>query len=204
MKKIISVVLLLAFLMCITACGGSGNPPSGGNPPAEATVYEVLNTLANKSYAKVNVKIETQTEGVQLSAEYALTQSNVQYKIEQLNLLPEDGSSPDASSAYKSTVSGSAAIQNGEIVLDGASVSLPSYSELQGAFKFEESNLSGIVQESGTLEASVVSPSAFYGRTANVQNMKVAVEYTQTALTKIVITYQASGTAVTATYAFEA
>ena len=202
MKKIlISVVLLLALLMCITACGGQKPPVGGGgNPPS---VYEALDALAGQSYAKVTAEIVTQTEGVQLAAKYVLTQSNVQYSIEQLNLLPENGDVTNLVSSYKSKIEGSAAINNGEIVLDGASVSLPSYDVLKGAFKFSESNFANVEVENDFFEADVVSPSAFYDATANVQNMKVSVEYTQTALAKIVVAYQAASTAVTATYTFE-
>ena len=86
--------------------------------------------------------------------------------------------------------------------LDGEGVTLPSYDELKGNFSFAESNFKNVTTQGNSLSADVESPSSFYGSTVNVQNMKVTVEYTETALSKIVITYQTANSTVTTTYEF--
>ena len=92
---------------------------------------------------------------------------------------------------------------NGEIIiLDGTNVTLPAYDELRGAFNFDESNLKNIVTESNSLKADVISPSMFYGSNVNVQNMRIDVEYSETELLKIVITYRTNYSTVTNTYEF--
>ena len=211
MKKIIiSMVLLFALLMCITACSGSKDPeptPGGSDtptPPIPQTVYEKLDSFVDKEYKKVKVGVVTNTDNIQLSAEYVLTQYNVLYSIEQLNLLPPDGDITEVSPEYKTTISGSAIVDNEEIIiLDGANVTLPTYDELKGDFNFNEDNLKNVIIENNTLIADVLSPSMFYGAEVNVQNMKITVEYTETAISKIIITYQTTYSSVTTTYEFE-
>ena len=208
-KLIISIVLLFALLMYITACSGSKDPeptPGGSDtptPPISQTIYERLDGLADKEYKKVKVGVVTNTDDIQLSAEYVLTQYNVLYSIEQLNLLPHDGDISEIPPEYKTTISGSAIVDNGEIIiLDGTNVTLPSYDELKGNFNFDESNLKNIVTESNSLKADVISPSMFYSSNVNVQNMRIDVEYSETELLKIVITYRTNYSTVTNTYEF--
>lgn len=206
MKKIIiSFVLFFASLTCITACSGLKDlkPTSSGNSAVEQTVYEQLDALTDMNYTKVKVDVVTITESIQLSANYVLTQDNVQYSIEQLNKLPSNGDVTGISPGYKSTITGSASVDNGEIILDGVNVTLPTYEELKGNFNFDESNLKNVIIENNTLKADVVSSSAFYGSEVHVENMKITVAYTQTALSKIIITYQTAYSSVTNTYEFE-
>ena len=84
----------------------------------------------------------------------------------------------------------------------GEGVTLPSYDELKGNFSFAESNFKNVTTQGNSFSADVVSPSNFYGSTVNVQNMKVTVEYTETAFSKMVITYQTANSTVTTTYEF--
>lgn len=209
-KSIIALVLSFALLMCITACSGSKDPeptPGGSDtptPPISQTVYEKLDSFVDKEYKKVKVGVVTKTDDIQLSAEYVLTQYNVLYSIERLNLLPPDGDITEILPEYKTTISGSAIVDNDEIIiLDGANVTLPAYDELKGDFNFNEENLKNIIIENNTLIADVLSPSVFYGAEVNVQNMKITVEYTETAISKIIITYQTTYSSVTTTYEFE-
>ena len=206
MKKIItSMILLLVLLICMTACSGlkDNKPTSGEDSTVEQTVYEQLDALTDVHYKKVKVRVVTITESIQLSANYVLTQDNVQYSIEQLNKLPSNGDITGVSPEYKSTITGSASVDNGEIILDGVNVTLPTYEELKGSFNFDESNLKSVIIENNTLKADVASSSAFYGNEVHVENMKITVAYTQTALSKIIITYQTPYSSVTTTYEFE-
>ena len=206
MKKIVSFVLFLALLVCITACGGKKPPQGGGtnNPPAEQTVYEKLGELAAKNYSRVSVSVVSGVEGVTLTANYVLTQSSVQYSIEQLNQLPTNGSASGISPSHKTTVSGSAAVNGGEIVLDGESVNLPSYSELKGSFDFSANGFANVVESGNTFSADIASVATFFGAAVDIQNAKISVNYTETALSEIVITYQKANASVTTTYTFEA
>ena len=213
MKKIIiSIVLLLSLLMCMTACSGSKNPeptPGGDTttptPPSQATetIYDKLDDFADLNYQQIKLTIVTVTDDIQLSANYTLSQSNVSYSVEQLNMLPSNGDLTGISPDYKTTRTGYAKIVDGKVTeLDGEEVTLPTYDELKGNFSFAESNFKNVTTQGNSLSADVDSPSSFYGSTVNVQNMKLTVEYTETALSKIVITYQTANSTVTTTYEF--
>ena len=209
---IISAVLSVTILVGITLGSGSKDPeptPSGDTttsvppPHATETIYDKLDDFADLNYQKIKLTIVTVTGDIQLSANYTLTQSNVSYSVEQLNMLPSNGDFTGISPEYKTTHTGYAKIVDGKVTeLDGEVVTLPSYDELKGNFSFAESNFKNVTTQGNSLSADIDSPSSFYGSTVNVQNMKVTVEYTETALSKIVITYQTANSTVMATYEF--
>ncbi len=215
MKKIIiSIFLVLTILMTFIACDDKGdnhNKDSGSNsdqsaptPGTEKTTYDILNELVSKSYSKVKLNVSTVTGGVELNAVYTLTNSEIIYSVEQLNLFPSDGNIENISPDYKVTLTGSATIENGKVgKFNGEAVSLPSYDELKGSFNFHESNFKNVVIQDNSLLADVISPSEFYGSEVNVQNMKINIEYSETVLTKITITYQTANSNVTTIYEFK-
>lgn len=216
MKKIIiSILMLCALLVSMAGCAlpenptptpPGGNPPSENppseNPPAEQTVYEKLDSLAEKAYKRVSLSIVTNTNGIELCAEYMMSANNVIYSVEKLNLIDPNG---DLSADYKTRLVGSAAVSGGEIkTLDGAAVDLPSVEELKGCFNFDENNFKNAENANNSFRAEVVSPSELYGSDVNAQDMTIEVAYSETALVKIVITYKTSASDVTTTYEFTA
>ena len=215
MKKIIiSILLILAILATFVACDDKGNNQNNKNgtdteqttpnPEVVKTTYDILNELATQSYSKVKLDISTVTGDVELKASYTLTGLEVSYSVEQLNLLPSDGNIENVSPDYKVTLSGSATVENGKITkIDDEAISIPSYDELKGAFNFTESNFKNIQIENGKITADVVSSSEFFGTNKTINNMKITVEYTDSALQKITITYNTINSAVTTVYEFE-
>ena len=204
-KNLISIFLVFVLLICTAGCSGKKPGTSTDNPPATSqTIYEKLNDMAKKTYTKVKVNILTTTNGVQLAANYELTKEEVVYLIEQLTLLPENGVFDSSLSSYKTTVSGSAKIKNGQIILnDGSNVSVPSYDELVGKFHFNESNFKNIVFNSDSMKAEVISPSQFYGASVAVKNMTIDINYSNDSFVKISISYQTEKSNVQTVYFFE-
>lgn len=208
MKKfIISLVLLLMIFACATACGKTPTPtPTPGpgtqtDPPASASVYEVLNGLADKNYASVKLSVATVTGGIRLAANYALTQNQVTYSVEQICKLPTSGDFSNLPEDYKITLTGTAAVNGNKVVLDGAEVSIPDYNELAGDFDFAKENFANVSEKSGSFAADVISPSAFCDA-AGVNDMKVLVAYSEAALNTVTVTYKTAISEVTATYEF--
>ena len=216
MKKIIiSILMLCALLVSMAGCAlpenstptpPGGNPPSENPPsensPAEQTVYEKLDSLAEKAYKRVSLSIVTNTNGIELCAEYMMSANNVIYSVEKLNLIDPNG---DLSADYKTRLVGSAAVSGGEIkTLDGAAVDLPSVEELKGCFNFDENNFKNVENANNSFHAEVISPSELYGSDVNAQDMTIEVAYSETALVKIVITYKTAASDVTTTYEFTA
>ena len=234
MKKIIALILMITTLVALTSCIDDPSPHQCDNvceecgfctnencdedvckdkceghedpvlPPKEPSVYETLSSLVKKEYSEIVINILTNTNGIELTAEYILTDNYVEYSIEQLSKLPEDGSLDGVSSSYKITLAGNAVIKNGEVVkLDGNQVSLPEYDELKGSFDFSQDNFKNVnTLTHGVFTADVISPSKFFGTSANVKDVKVVVEYSDTALKSITINYKTDNSIVKLSYKF--
>ena len=217
MKKILlSIVLLLAMIIAMVSCNQPNPEPSpqtttpdseqtiGGDiQETPKTVWEILQELSQKQYSKVELDIQTVTGNIELNANYILTNSNVNYSVEQLNLLPSDGDLTNISPEYKTRLSGTATIKNGKVdKIDGDTVDIPSYDELKGAFNFKESNFKNVKIENGKLTADVISVSDFMGTSKNLSNMQIVVTYNDTVLQKLEITYNTTNSTVTTVYEF--
>lgn len=193
-KRLLILMLSVVLLIGMTACAENDY---------HKMICEQLDNLADKSYQGVNLRVVTTMGDVQLSANYNLTQDNISYSIECFNTLPPDADVVGMSPEYKTTHTGSAKIVDGEVTeFDQEGVELPSYDELKGNFNFDASNLTNVVAQNNSLSADVISPAIFYGSEVNMQNMKIKVEYTATALGKIIITYQTDRSTVITTYEF--
>lgn len=210
-KSIIALILFVALLICMTACSEAknselttdGNITASPSAAVTETTYDKLDYLTNLNYQQIRLTIVTVTGDIQLSANYILTQNYVSYSVEQLNMLPSNGNLTKIFPEYKTTHAGYARIVDGKVIeLDGEGVTLPSYNELKGNFNFAESNFKNVTTQSNFLSADVVSASNFYGSRVSVQNMKVTIEYTEVALSKIVITYRTANSMVTTIYEF--
>jgi hypothetical protein len=89
------------------------------------------------------------------------------------------------------------------VELDGdKDITLPSYDELKGKFNFDESNFKNAVVSNNSFEAEVISPSQFYGADVDMSNLKVKVEYTESSLTKITISYNTTNASVQTIYVY--
>ena len=217
-KIIVSTVLLLAVVMSVASCNlfdTDQTPPVKSTTPKSQqttegtpqqtpkTVWDTLQELSKKSYSKVTLDITTVTGDIELNASYSLTNKNVTYSVEQLNLLPPNGDLTNVSPNCKVTLSGTAIIKNGKVEkIDGEAVTLPSYDELKGAFNFQQSNFKNVKTEKGKLTADVSSVSGFMGNSQNWSNMKIVVTYSDTALQKLEITYNTKNSTVTTVYEF--
>jgi predicted small lipoprotein YifL len=216
MKKILSsIVLLLAIVISVASCNKKDpTPPEVTTPDSQQTtgentqenpktVWETLQELSQQKYSKVKLYIKTVTGDIELNANYTLTNTNVTYSVEQLNLLPPDGDLTNVSPNCKVALSGTAAIKNGKVEkIDGETVTLPSYNELKGAFNFKQSNFRNVKTEKGKLTADVSSISGFMGISQNLNNMRIVVIYNDTALQKLEITYKTTNSTVTTVYEF--
>ena len=194
MKKIIlSVILILALLTSLIACNND-----------DKSVYDTLNDLTKESYSKIQLDITTVTEGIELKANYTLTASKVDYSVEQLSLLPTDGDLGNVSEEYKTTVKGTATIENGKVTsFNNEEVNLPQYDELKGHFDFKESYFTNIKDEDGRFSADVTSNTGFLGTDKALNDVKVVVEYNNDALKTIKVIYETATSTVTSVYSFE-
>lgn len=212
MKKIVAILLSLMAISCLlTACTpippGGEPSPDGGSDGEDArdlkVVCDRLNTLSAMKYKKIHLTVTTVADDIELTASYILTGDIVTYSIQQLNLLPEDGLQTDIPADYKTVISGSAKIENGTVTqIDGESVSLPSYSQLIGAFRFSEKNLRNAVLENEKLTADIISASELFGTVSKATDMKLIAEYSPVALTTLCVQYHSEKAEVSTVYQF--
>lgn len=199
MKKLLFVILVVALLMSFTACSfGSGIPQE-----TEKTLYDKLNEFAEQTYREIVLEVTAITGDVVLYARYTLTAETVTYSIDRLNMLPTDGNLDGATPEWKTTVTGTATVENGTVkTLDGEAVELPSYEELKGTFTFKQEYFQNIETKSGSFSADVSSVAEFLGTEASISNVKIEVEYATQALKRITLTYQTEHSTVTTVYEF--
>ena len=74
---------------------------------------------------------------------------------------------------------------------------------MKGAFDFKESSFQNIQSENGRFAADVADVSAFVGVDKTISDMKIVVEYSDTAFQKITISYKTSNSTVMTVYVFE-
>lgn len=204
MKRIIYILLILSLMFSLLACKkNKGDEPDEPDIPAEETVYTKLNDLSKKTYSRVALNISTTTDGITLGSSYVLMDNYVSYSVEQLNLLPSDGILSGQPSRYKQELSGTARIRDGQIIqFDGDVVYLPSYEELTGGFHYHESYFKNVSDGEGRFEAEVISISGLTGADINVSNAKISVDYNDTSLKRIIISYNTDLSYVNIVYQF--
>ena len=210
-KFIMIIITFFMLLTGMTECSGPFGPEQTTtqsadvtNPDESKVVCEVINDLSKHKYSNIEITIVTTTDFAELRSNYTLTNSYVIYSVEQLNSLPSNGNINDLSSSYKNTITGYALIKDGKVVeMDGSvDITLPSYSELKGSFNFNANNFKNVVIETNSFEADVITPAQFYGADVDMSNLKVKVEYTETSLTKITISYSTTNASVQTVYVF--
>jgi hypothetical protein len=194
--KLICFALLLGMVMCLGACQEPTDAPPAGDGPE---ICEKLDTLLDAEVNAVTVEITTVTAGITLKAEYAVTKTSVVYSVDRLNKLEGD----EIPEEYKTTLSGNATIENGTVTkIDGDAIDLPTYDQLTGNFSIKKENLVEIEEGEGSLKAKVLSPEAFLGTKVDVKDMTVSITYTDTAITRLTVTYSTSTSTVATVYTF--
>lgn len=195
MKKrilLVSAVLVLV-LVCLAACSG-----------LDSTLTNINKFLKN-DYSKVTVNVTTQTSKVTLNGVYNFSfdgdTTTVEYSYDKLNELNASGDNADS---FKSTVTGTAVVENGKVTSNGDSVDLP-LGELDfTGLSFKEGFFAKTTVTPTTFEADVTNPKGFVGNSDFVcSDMHVKAQFTNNSLTKIEITYVSSDYSnVTISYTF--
>ena len=231
MKKILLILaLVLSICVCFVSCGedtgDNGGVQNGGNAEGgngtedngdadddfdisgeeneanESELYATLNSLVDKEYEKLSIFIIADIEDITLTARYVIESDNLTYSVEKMNYI--DISSPSLPEDYKTTVSGTASISNGEIIKQNEdSVELPSYAELNGKFYFDKSNFENVKLEEGRFSAEVKRLSLLIGEEVLASNAEVLVVYDDDAVLSITITYETDGASVSTLYIFD-
>ena len=210
--KIILISLLAAVIVtCFISCEdsnieGSSFPDASQSDPGtdEAkSTYDLLNELSRIRYKTVDLSITTQTDDIELISTYSISAERISYSVQQLNLLPENGDISDLEDGHIKTLTGSVTLNMSEIVdREGDHVALPSLSFLKGELCYDKSNFANAVEEKGKLTADVISADIFLGNDNDLKNMKITVEYDNSSLKSLILTYETEISSVTSIYTF--
>lgn len=205
MRKFLFTIITIILIMALTSCVVELVLPEDSETELAAAreACSTLNNLTQKKYERIELEINTKNSFANLSSNYVLTDSEVTYSIERLNLLPADGDITGMAYDYKNTISGSASVENGQITkLDGNDVTLPEYDQLTGCFNFNVDNMENVSVKNNRLVADIISPADFYGAEVEMEDLRITVEYTDSAIVEINISYKLLDTTVKTVYSF--
>ena len=190
--------------------------PTGGNDPTvnpdgtinyvemSAADYDVLNELMDDISNNFTVRVKSENRGAVLNAEYIISDDKIQYTVETIAMLPEDGDISKLPVSMLETLTGEAIRgENGDILDDdNAAVVLPEGDTIKGNIKFDEGYFRNGKRSPSGFEGDVISVSSFLGIKMSVDSMKVKVDYSDAGITTIVLYYVKDGANVTVTYEF--
>ncbi len=186
--------VLLATLICLAACNGSG---------------EMMNAITNAlraDYSQATVTVQTEKGDVKLVSTYEITfdgdNASVEYNIQKLHEL-NWAANPDNP---VETFSGTAHYVNG-ILVDGDHNANLSSGELDfTGFRFKQNFFTNVKTSESAFSADVVNAKAFVGNASfDGTNMKVYVKLNADKLAKFSLNYlSANGSDVAVIYEFTA
>ena len=191
-KILLSVIVLVLVLVCLTACNKN------------TSTLQDMTDLLKVNYSKITLHVTTTASNVELKGVYTFTfekdKTTVEYSFEKLNELSLEGGNADE---YISTVTGKAVVQNGNIVEGDTSVTLPQEVTLE-RISFKQAFFTNQKVTSNRFEADVKYPKGFTGNSnLECSNMHVKVLHRKDSLSQIAITYDTqSGSNVNITYVF--
>lgn len=179
LKSVLIPLLLIAVLLCGCA--------------KEDKTCKTLNNLFSQM-AKYTVKVKTTADGVTLNGVYVYERFEngytVEYAVERLNKIDLN----DLSKGFKTTVTGTATVQNGEIVFNtGNLTEIP----CAPALNFSKKCLYEIKTYDTGMKAKVSDIKGFIGgEVESAKDMTVAADYTRDKLIKIELNYLTNVSAV--------
>lgn len=196
MKKrllLLAIVLVVAFT-CLTACN-----------LADQKQLNVINQQLRMNYSTITVNVTTTTaDNITLEGEFTLTfnggTTTIAFEYEQLSTFDGD-SIPDD---FKTTVSGTATVADGKVVVDGDEVDLPLSELTVTGYSFKQAFFTNVTQTNYKFDADVENVQGFTGnRNMQCSNMHVYVVY-NTSIRQMRLNYTSlSGASTEIEYTFE-
>jgi hypothetical protein len=185
MKRIIiALLLVLTLVICLPSCNQTGKNP-----------LDTVNTLAQNASGNYTIEIQIASlNGDKVTERYTVTEvdgtRSVSYRIEKINSFVIDGENITVPDDYMTVNEGVYSVEESA----SSEFDLPS-------FNFTTAALSSVITEEGKISASLSSTEDFMGAKLVGTGFTVSVNYTETAITSIVISYVTSfNNNVTVTY----
>ena len=191
MKKIItSIILLLVIALSFTSC--ELIEEKFGDP-----LYKQLNTLANSEHDDYTVSVTITDKNTNtLNESYVVTtaengNTTIYYTVERLNKFIVNGNNITPPISYKQVLTGNAVVNNGNLFgLEGDDIDVDFTEFKLPTFNFSKDSLGNVVAEDNTLTADVISQSDFLGFTLTEGEAMLEVEFDDTAIHSITLTFK--------------
>ena len=204
MKKILTaIILILVIALSFTSCDKIKEEAS--NP-----TFDLLNELVKAEFANYSIDVSlTDKNSHTLNESYTVVTDEsglktITYTVERLNKFTLNGS-VTAPNSYKSELSGTAVVdgenlikQDGDDVgIDFAEIKLPSFNFTGDALE------NAMVVNDDTLMADVTNQEQFLGFTLTNEAVQIMVEFSETAISYVTLTFVTSnGNDATVVYSF--
>lgn len=207
MKKLVSLLLMLSFILCLASCGGNDGEGTGGSGGTDYTEIQAMLDIAHPYY-KVVVRTDIgNTE--YLESIYTVRSYNgttrVDMNIQQLTPIEKvDGVYVPSDGTYKTELVGYRLLdENNNVIRSGGSdgIGLESYSVALPDFTLSDTVLENVHIENDMLTASIKDMTSFAGWDITCSDASVVIISSLGTLSKLIVTYTDSGSRqVTVTY----
>ena len=203
MKKILTaIILILVIALSFTSCDKIKE--EAGNP-----TFDLLNELVKAEFANYSIDVSlTDKSSHTLNESYTVaTDENglktITYTVERLNKFNLNGS-VTAPNSYKSELSGTAVVDGENLIKqDGDDVGVD-FSEIAiPKFNFADDVLDNVIIGDDALIADVTNQEQFLGFTLTSEAVQIKVEFSETAISSVTLTFVTSnGNDATVVYTF--
>ncbi len=192
------------MLVSIVACT---NPSKESSSVNESNAIESINEFLKQVSYPITITSKVTKDGDDFNGTYAITMNNdtavVVYSYEILSTFKLVNGEYVVPESYKETVSGSVKIKNGKVIeQNGATVNLSSEVFNVQGISLSESVLKNVEVNNGTFSADVTSLQSLTGIDIVASNAKLNITYTDTKITKLVISYSTDSYQSEITYNF--
>jgi len=195
-------VILAALTLAFAACGKKEENQT------QTDVYTQLNAMLGEAGYPAVLTSKTTENGYVFNGTYTIAESEgtytVEYSYEKLSTfgisdageitLPED---------FKTTCTGSLKVRDGKIVeQNGAEANLSPEALTVSGIHLSEASLTDVADENGTFSATVTSLQTVTGITSAATSATLVITHTDTAVTRLKLTYVTASYQTEITYEF--
>lgn len=211
MKKIkfIALLILIAGLVlsCIACTEDNTSEENDSTLGEDNTIYNKLNKqLQNVSYP-FTLSAKITEDGDVFNGSYIVTEVSgiitVEYSYEKLSTYTIVNDEIVAPDSYKTTVTGSAKIMDDKVIeQNGETINLSAESFNVSGISLSEANLTDVQTGDGNFSAIISSLTSVTGLNISATDATINISYTETSITKIVLTYSTSSYKMEMSYTF--
>ena len=204
MKKILTaIILILVIALSFTSCDKIKEEAS--NP-----TFDLLNELVKAEFANYSIDVSLTDKNTHaLNESYVVVTDEsglktITYTVERLNTFDINGSNVTAPNSYKSKLSGVAVVDGENLIKqDGDDVGVD-FSEIAiPKFNFADDVLDNVITGEDALIADVTNQEQFLGFTLTNEAVQIKVEFSETAISSVTLTFVTSnGNDATVVYTF--